>query len=304
MPKIEYKSFRFQERSRKIIEQANQILEEYESQGFVITLRQLYYQFVSRGLMENKQKNYKQLGSIINDARLAGLVDWSLMEDRTCNLQKLSVWNDPAQIITAVSEQFRLDLWKDQFNYVEVWIEKDALVGVIEGTCNSYRVPFFSCRGFTSQSEMWSAAQRIIEQQQYGHKVNIFHLGDHDPSGIDMSRDIKERLQMFNVDPELFEFKRLALNMPQVRTYNPPPNPAKTTDSRFEGYESIHGKESWELDALEPRVIARLILSAINSRLDPIKWKNAKKKEDEARRQIATVANRWDEVTEHLEDHP
>ncbi len=260
MPTITYREIQFQPATRKLIDRCNAIIREYVAQGFVLTLRQLYYQLVSRDVIANKQTEYKRLGSIVSDARLAGLIDWTAIEDRTRDLRKQSEWTSPAEIVEACANQYRIDLWKGQAHRPEVWIEKDALVGVIEGVCNELGVPHFSCRGYTSQSEMWEAGRRLEGYIKHGQTPIIFHFGDHDPSGRDMTRDITDRLEMFMGG---LEVKRLALNMDQVEQYEPPPNPAKTTDSRYAAYIAEFGGESWELDALEPAVIATLIRNAV-----------------------------------------
>ena len=225
MPCIEYKTINFTEATRKTILSANAIIRQYRAEGYILTLRQLYYQFVARALIGNKQTEYNRLGSIINDARLAGLIDWKSIEDRTRNLRVLSHWDSPADIINSAAVSYREDLWKEQDYRVEVWIEKDALLGVIENVCDEFDVPYFSCRGYVSQSEMWSAAQRIIGCEGDGKKVVILHLGDHDPSGLDMTRDIRDRLELFEAGPEVI---RIALTEEQIAEYDPPPNPAKT----------------------------------------------------------------------------
>src|SRR5215467_8357308 len=155
------------------------------------------YQFVSRDPLPNRQSEYKRLGDIINDARLAGLVDWGAIVDRTRNIRALSHWSDPAAIVEAAANRFAVDKWADQPRRVEVWIEKDALVGVFEPVCDELDVPLFSCRGYTSQSEVWGAAQRLERYLMAGQEVVILHFGDHDPSGLDMTRDIRERLRLF-----------------------------------------------------------------------------------------------------------
>lgn len=276
MAKICYVEKKFKNSSLELINTAQSIVTEYQRQGFSLTLRQLYYQFVSRDIIANKQTEYKRLGSIINDARLAGLIDWSAIEDRTRNLRQVSTWSSPNSIIDSAASGYKIDLWETQDNYVEVWIEKDALVGVIEPTCNEWRVPFFACRGYSSQSEQWEAGQRLSSRINDGKKVTVIHLGDHDPSGIDMTRDNEERLRMFinahTDDGDMFSVERVALNMDQVRKYKPPPNPAKMTDSRFGGYAALHGNKSWELDALEPKVIAKLIEDLIVENVDADQW--------------------------------
>jgi len=304
--KIKYQEFEFRPETLALIKQCNVIVVEYAAQGFVLTLRQLYYQLVSRDIIPNRQSEYKRVGSIVNDARLAGLIDWSAIEDRTRNLRSISHWSDPAELISACADQFRHDKWRDQPYRPEVWIEKDALVGVIEGVCQELDVPFFSCRGYTSQSEMWGAAMRMVKHSRNKQKPYVIHLGDHDPSGQDMSRDIEARLSMFlahHLGPlGTVGFKRIALNMDQVKEYDPPPNPAKLTDSRATGYIAEHGDESWELDALEPTVLAGLIRDSIVALRNDRLWSDAAKDEERDRQLLATASERWTEVETMLEE--
>ncbi len=272
--KIAYIQKRFNIKSRVMIQDANKIIEEYLAQGYELTLRQLYYQFVSRDLIPNTMRDYKNLGSIINDARLAGLISWTAIVDRTRNLVSNSHWEGPADIIEACANQFQIDKWADQENRVEVWVEKDALIGVIERACRGLDVSFFSCRGYTSQSELWAAGRRLADYKKRGQTPVIIHLGDHDPSGKDMTRDIGDRLAMFMGGCEV---NRIALNMNQIQKYNPPPNPAKLTDSRANAYVKEFGGESWELDALDPKVLHQLIEKTVLKYRDEKKWNAALK---------------------------
>lgn len=296
MPKIAYKSFNFRTQTLMVIRKANEIIAEYAKQGFDLTLRQLYYQFVSRDLIPNTQKDYKNLGSIINDARLAGLIDWDAIVDRTREIRQLSHFSGPEEIVTACSEQFNMDRWANQEFRPEVWIEKDALVGVFERVCRELDVPLLSCRGYTSQSEMWGASQRMIRNRHRKQTPIVFHFGDHDPSGKDMSRDILDRLEMFT--RSTMKFERLALNMNQVDEYSPPPNPTKITDSRATAYISEFGKESWELDALEPSVLEDLVRKAIESVVDEDLMAEATKEQTKHRETLAAIADRFNEVEE------
>jgi len=289
MPKICYVSKRFSQSSLEIIEMANRIIESYAAQGLSLTLRQLYYQFVARDLIPNKQSEYKRLGSVINDARLAGMIDWEAIVDRTRNLQANSHWRSPRGILQSAASSFYMDHWVDQEYRPEVWIEKDALVGVIEGICRELDVPYFSCRGYTSQSEMWSAAQRLLSYEQ---TPVVIHLGDHDPSGIDMSRDIEDRLNLFMNGRGLI-FRRIALNSDQIDEYNPPPNPTKLTDSRASGYIEIHGYESWELDALEPSVMRYLIDSEVGNFMDRGLFDEVEGRIEEHKQRLYTIAEEY-----------
>lgn len=256
-----------------IVAKANEIIADYAAQGFSLTLRQLYYQFVARDLIPNTERSYKRLGSIINDGRLAGLIDWSAIEDRTRNLRANPHWDDPASVIEAARQSYRIDMWENQPKRVEVWIEKEALAGVISGVCEELDVPYFSCRGYVSQSEQWRAGHRArYHFNRESQQTVILHLGDHDPSGIDMTRDNDDRLAMFAGYRGAPNVQRIALNMDQIDEYGPPPNPAKFTDSRFESYVRDYGHQSWELDALEPRVLVELIREKVAIYRDEDLW--------------------------------
>jgi hypothetical protein len=299
MPRIAYIDKTFTPKSLAIIAQANQICADYAAQGFDLTLRQLYYQFVARALIANKDTEYKRLGNIVNDARLAGLLDWGYIVDRTRNLRALSHWDDPAAVLDSAAYGYRTDRWASQPYRVEVWIEKDALLGVIAGACQRRDVPYFSCRGYTSQSELWGAAGRLIRHTTAGHEAVIIHLGDHDPSGIDMTRDITDRLALFGAKATV---RRIALNLEQVRAYAPPPNPAKLTDARAEGYIARYGTQSWELDALDPTTLDALITATIDEYRDPILWERDTAAMQADRERLTEIARRYDEVTAYLAD--
>ncbi len=295
MPKIEYEVKNFNPKTMATIEQAESIVAEYQAQGFSLTLRQLYYQFVARGLIPNTERDYKRIGNIVSDARRAGLIDWNSIEDRTRFIRSLSNWDKPQDILEGARDGYHRDLWATQDKRIEVWIEKDALVGVIEAVCQENDVSFFSCRGYVSDSEMWRAAMRMRRYFNNDQKVIVLHLGDHDPSGIDMTRDIEDRLNLFS-HFALIEVRRIALTMEQIEEQDPPPNPAKITDSRYAGYAAEYGDESWELDALEPQYISDLIRDQILEERDPDLWVAAINEQEEEREQIAGVIERWDKL--------
>lgn len=297
---IQYQSFRFRQETLDVIETANEIIRAYRVQGFDLTLRQLYYQFVARDLIPNKEREYKKLGDIISNGRLAGLIDWQAIQDRTRSPRTNATWDSPSDLIAEDVDVFGIDKWEPQTHYVEVWIEKDALVGVLDSVCPRLDVTYFSCRGYTSQSAMWRASVRLHQKMRDGKTPIILHLGDHDPSGIDMTRDIEDRLKMFLVRD--LEVHRIALNMDQIEQYNPPPNPAKMTDSRFESYRDEHGDESWELDALEPSVLAALIEEHVSRFRDDELWESACETEEELRKQLRDVSERWEDVIDFLRE--
>jgi hypothetical protein len=288
MPCIEYVPRKFSADSEHIIQQANEIMEEYRAAGFDITLRSLYYQFVSRGYIPNTQRDYKRLGSIINDARLAGLIDWDSLEDKTRNLASNSHWNNPSDLIRSASYWYGIDKWEDQEYRPEVWVEKDAVVGVIDNICRQLDVSYMSCRGYISQSEMWSAAMRFVSYIDKDQIPVLLHFGDHDPSGIDMSNDIQKRMSLFLGIH--YPIRRIALTMDQIDLYKPPPNPAKITDSRFANYQIKYGDDSWELDALEPQVLVDLIESEVLKLRDDDQWDAAVEREERGKERLKLLA--------------
>lgn len=299
MPKIQYKEINFRGKSLELIKLINQVVDEYSSQGYELTLRQTYYQLVARGYIPNNERSYKNIGNLINDGRLAGLIDWHSITDRTRNLRRNSHWTTPSSVIESAMYSYMLDKWEGQPNYVEVWVEKDALVDIVGQACGGIDTPFFSCRGYTSQSEMWSAAQRFIRQNRIRDNCFIIHLGDHDPSGIDMTRDIQERLWMFGADVEV---KRVALTMEQVQTYNPPPNPAKITDSRCGKYMEEFGDESWELDALEPQMMTRLIRDEVTALRDDDIYQAICDREAKEKEELRMISRRYGEAVTYLKE--
>jgi hypothetical protein len=293
--KQEYREINFRTKARTLIGQANDILEEYDAQGFTMTLRQLFYQFVARDMIENAYKNYKLLGRTVSNGRIAGLIDWDHIEDRTRSLNTHSSWRSPESIIRTAATSYREDIWQGQKYRPEVWIEKAALIGVIEGVCNEFRVPYFACIGNNSQSEQRKAGERFSNHKARGLIPVVLHFADHDANGIDMSRDNRERLAVFaGAD---IEVRRLGLNMDQVRKYNLPPNFAKEKDNNIDKYVAEFGTvECWELDALSPPVIEGLIRDELNMMIDHDEWKDREAEEQENRDLLAKVSANWPRV--------
>jgi hypothetical protein len=342
MSRIAYEAWNPRGEALAIVHQANVICAEYRAQGYDLTLRQLYYQFVARAIIPNNDKSYKRLGSIVNRGRMAGLIDWNYIVDRTRNLRSISHWDTPGDVLKSAYHSFRLDKWSDQPVRIEVWVEKEALAGVIGQSADALDVPWFSCRGYVSQSELWGAGQRLGSYIADGQRVLVLHLGDHDPSGIDMTRDITDRLRLFiatdrqgyppdsawegmsefdiqseidrvfeeiadrlDLDPygdvPPFEVRRIALNMDQVREFNPPPNPAKLTDSRSDDYIARFGRESWELDALDPQTLDGLISRHVLDERDDEIWDAHQAQEDDHRLLLRKMSEQWSTLRDHID---
>jgi hypothetical protein len=199
------------------------------------------------------------------------------------------VWT---RIVRPAAHQYREDLWAGQRYRPEVWIEKEALLGVVEGVCTEFMVPYFAHRGNNSQTLQYQAGKRFAEYLDQGLIPLVLHLADHDPNGIDMTRDNIQRLALYARHE--IGVRRIALNMNQVRQYNPPPSFVKDGDTRTSGYRERFGTdECWELDALSPTLIADLIRTEIEQLIDWPKWRSAQASEERTRALLDTAAANW-----------
>lgn len=286
-----YQRFNFADSTLKLIDTMNKIIAAYTEKGFVLTVRQLYYQLVARDVIENTQKSYKRVTSIANDARLAGLMDWDAIEDRTRSFVRRQRWENGKQILNAAAHSYHIDMWARQPRRVFVIIEKEALVGVLTPTCNALDTPILAARGYPSCTVLRDFANEDMLPSLADQDITVLHLGDHDPSGIDMTRDLTERISLFCRQP--IELVRLALTMDQVEERQPPPNPAKTTDSRFQQYMEEFGTESWELDALPPEYLVELVETEIRSRIDEAQWEADERRVEAVQARIREVAKEF-----------
>jgi hypothetical protein len=291
--KEKFVEHKFSIESQDTIITINRILEEYRRQGFRLSLRQLYYQLVARDYIPNTQRSYKNLGNLVSTARQAGLIDWGMIEDRGRETQINSHWANPGEIIEAAARSFKIDKWVDQPWHIEVMVEKDALSGVLEPVCSDLDVAITANKGYSSSSTMYEIGKRLRRQSQLnGKQICIMYLGDHDPSGIDMTRDVLDRLSMYSLLEDI-EVHRLALNWDQVQLWSPPENPAKETDSRFASYLLEFGESSWELDAVEPTTLANLVRAQVAKLRDEDLWDEAVEREQEMRDELEEFADKY-----------
>lgn len=289
-----YVENRFQQRSLHMIHRLNSVIDEYIAQGYKLTVRQLYYQCVSRDWIPNTERSYKQLASLINDARLAGEMDWDAIEDRTREFAERSRWRSPQSIVSSAAMSYHEDMWSDQRYRVFLVVEKEALAGVFERVCHEYDVPMLAARGYPSISVLREFAESNLvgaEQENI-----LLHFGDHDPSGIDMTRDLSDRLRTLSYGVRTFELRRIALNMDQVRKQKPPPNPAKVTDSRFVSYRERFGSKSWELDALNPQYLSKLATDAIEGYINFTNWEERREEIAERKGELRKIASNYDKI--------
>lgn len=271
-----YEHRKLRQSSLDLIRAINHIVDEYEARGFTLTVRQIHYQFVQRGWLPNTGETYNRLQGAINTGRNCGLISWTAIEDRGRSLRGLGHYTSPAQAIARVRRNYRIDMWANQPFRPEFWVEKQALEGVIGQMANRLQVDYYAQKGYNSTSEHWRAGQRFAHYIAKGQRPIVFHLGDLDPSGWHMTQSNAEKLSLYAGVPIMVQ--RLALNVSQVDQYNPPPNPARETDSRHDMFIEMmaeHGRdgdESWELDALDPQVIQDLMEDAVRRIRDEAAW--------------------------------
>lgn len=347
--KICYRRKTFNDEHLKLIRDANRVMEDYARQGYELTLRGLYYRLFALDLFpaswadpktgnKNNIRSYNKLKTIISDGRLAGLIDWDHLVDRLRVVDQNLHFDSPAHRIRTAAQNYARDKWEGQEYRVEVWYEKDAVLGILQPVCNELDVASFVCRGYGSSSSVWQGAMRLLKWARAGYKTRIIYFGDHDPSGTDMTRDVFDRVTLFvrhhliqdwvrahakdaptpkkeeeleawygrvadgvEADGLIPEVDRVALNMSQIEEYNPPPAPAKVTDSRAGKYIEEHGEDCWELDALEPQVLEAVLREAIDRYRDEDLWNEIRDREEEERELIIAAADRWDDITVFLE---
>ncbi len=287
--------YSFRPSTLTLIHQCESILDDYALQGYDLTLRQLYYQLVSNNIIPNLDKEYKKLGKTITKARNAGLIDWNMIVDRGRRPHGLMTWRSPAHRIRSAARTFRIDKWDNQSIHIEVMVEKEALAGVLIPVCDELQVNFHSNKGYSSASALYSLAKDLEQYAQEEEKeLHILYLGDHDPSGLDMDRDIVERLELYT-NYQIVEVKRLALLMAQIDQMDIPPNPAKLSDSRARGYIALHGYSSWELDAMEPAALADLVRNEVHELRDDALWLAAEESEKKMRQKLVDVSRQMNQ---------
>lgn len=286
MAKLKFREPNIKTTKRKqMLHRILEFIKQYEAMGIhAVTSRQLYYRLVANDVIPNTKQSYQNLTTLLTDARYWGLIDWDFIVDLGREPIVTSDFTDAMEFTDRVLPIFRFDRWEGQSNRVEVWVEKQALQSILAPIGRQFHVPIVVNKGYTSASSMYRSAMRLRYWQKQGHKVHVIYCGDQDPSGEDMVRDITERLGEFGVRPTL-DITKLALTLDQVEHFECPPNPAKTTDSRFKGYaEAMMDNDiyaricdaqgltvdsddvySWEVDAIPPAEFDRMVRERVES---------------------------------------
>ena len=268
------------------------IVNDYTDQGYILTLRQLHYQLVSNNWIVNHVSAYKKLGTILDDCRYGGIIDWDAIEDRGRVPYLPYSVRDVEHALQDTADQYRIDRQEGQKHKIELWTEKDALAGILRRSTNKYHIRLVVNKGYTSSSAIYTAYQRIIENLKAKKATIILYFGDHDPSGLDMVRDIRERLDFmlrngdYELTDEVFLVKHIGLTMPQINQHELPENPTKVSDPRAKKYVEEFGKTCWEVDALKPPVLSSIVESNIEKLMDMAKFQKMLKLEEKGIKEI------------------
>jgi hypothetical protein len=247
----------------KLIELAAEILEVEHP----MTVRQVYYQLVSRQVIENSGGSYQAMCNAIRDARLEGLIPWEYIEDRLRRPRRVSMWSDLQDFGETVRRSYRRDIWDTQPMLLEAWLEKDALSGIFEEELEPFGITLNVGRGYDGWSSIHGASERYGagDGTGGGKHVVILYFGDHDPSGDDMLRSLRDRLASLGSHPDI---ERVAILHEDIERYDLPPNFANSSDTRARGFIAAYGNQAVELDALPVDVLRQRLIEAITSRMD------------------------------------
>lgn len=293
-----FTELRLSKKNKERLGTINKIIEEYNNQGYKLTLRQLYYQLVSRDIIPNQKSEYAKLSSLLVQGRMAGIVDWDAIEDRLRVPYLIYNVRGITHAIEDTIDQYRLDRMKDQDVYIELWVEKDALSGVLKRITNHYHIRLMVNRGYSSCTAMHDAYERINEEIDDGKTAVILYLGDHDPSGLDMIRDIRKRLNTFGISDDDLKVKQIGLTMEQIEKFNPPPNPAKITDPRAKDYIAEHGNTSWEVDALNPDTLHKLVKDNVEKLIDVDAFDDVVNQEEKDKKLLQGLSRDYESLSE------
>lgn len=264
-------------KTQNIIDQAHEILSEFHP----MTVRQVYYQLVSRQVVENNRSRYQAVSDALVDARLEGLIPWEWIEDRLRRPRKVSMWND-LTAFARVADQYRRNVWDTQTRYLEVWLEKDALSGIFEDVLEDYGVTLNVGRGYDG----WSSIRNAADRFQDGSNVTVLYFGDFDPSGDDMVRSLGERLAQLGSNPNII---KVALTLEDIAMYDLPPNLTKPTDTRRAAFVAKNGDVSVELDALPADILQTRLTEEVEQYMDMNALDKVKEQEDSERKQIVAA---------------
>jgi hypothetical protein len=271
-----------------------QVLSDYQVQNLQLTLRQLYYQLVTKNIIPNIPNAYGALSRMLTNARMSGRIPWNLIVDRTRLMHKLPTFENPSDAVNRLAKSYRLNTQKGQKNHIEVWMEKDALAGVLFSITEKYDIPLVPDKGFGSATIKHEAYLRFKSALEQNQDILIFYVGDLDPSGWDMPQTLRRDFKTFLVPKVLtsqqfsdrFKLEVLALTRNQILNVYPNlfvAQTAKKTDARYPRYVAAFKNDlplrqqtnptakvddCWEVDAIPPKDLNKIVEDAILANVD------------------------------------
>lgn len=268
----------------------NSILRQYQ---MPLTLRQIFYRLVADCNYPNTSSAYCHLSKQLVQARKEGIVDKNMIEDRSrdflggdygfSNIE--DYLNSRFNEFLSSPKVYSRNMWNDQPEFVVVFVEKDALSRVLSNVADHYNVMTAVSRGYAS----YTYIIQIIERFPIDKETTVLHFADHDPSGLDMTRDLQNRLSNYSLYPlRIIQVERIALSYDQVHDFNLSPNPTKSADPRIDRYVSQFGEQCWELDAIDPNGLQRIAEEAIVRHIDRAAWKSTLERQELERKQLET----------------
>ena len=253
--------------------------------GRPMTVRQVFYQATVRGLVEKAESGYGKVKTDLAIMRRDGSLSYDWLADNTRWQRKPRTFSSVEEALRDTAAFYRKSLWTDATSYVEIWLEKDALSGVVYPVTSMYDVPLMVARGYASLSFLYSAAEYIstLDVPTY-----IYHLGDFDPSGVNAGEKIEETLRELAPDADI-EFERIAVTEEQIADWDLPTRPTKASDTRAKAFGSTL---SVELDAIEPNQLRALVQEVIERHLPPEQFEILKAAEESEREIVARLVRK------------
>lgn len=262
-------------KTERLIEEAGLILVEHNP----MTVRQVFYQLVSRQVIENSRSSYQTVSKALVAARREGIIPWGHIEDRLRRPRHVSMWDGLTDFAESAAYWYRRDVWASQPIYIETWLEKDALSGIFEDVLNPYGVTLNVGRGFDGWDSIHNASERFITDKP----VVVLYFGDFDPSGEDMVRSLRDRLSELGSEPEII---KCALTPDDIGRYRLPTDFAKKSDTRRDAFVRKFGDVSVELDALPLDVLKNRVVEEVESRIDMKALRRVHRQERKERRRL------------------
>ncbi|MEP6538943.1 MAG: hypothetical protein ABJF23_26645 [Bryobacteraceae bacterium] len=253
-----------------------------------VTVRQTYYQLVSRGAIAKTEAEYKAVVRLLGIMRREHELPFGWIADYTRWMRKPTTWNSLRNMLEQSHKLYRRDLWNHQPSYVEIWLEKDALAGVIYRVTHEYDVPLMITRGYPSLSFIHTAAEQIAAQNK---PTYLYYFGDFDPSGLDITRSVEADIRTFAPNAEI-HFERVAVTKEQITDLNLPTRPTKKTDSRSRNFD---GGESVEVDAISPAALRKLVEACIVPHIDRDVLAGLERVEKDERDILESIIERLDQ---------